>query len=113
MEVQFTVPNLIKDGVEFTKSFTCNYEGDLPVEKTGIFAMNDYELTSDDNSINIIYEAIKADGTRDTLTDVIMAFANFEFSYAEGFLGTDIYEIGKDTIEIDFFEDWITGSILL
>ena len=111
VQVNFTIPQLSKNGEVFSKDFTVVYDGMVPIEKTGIYTINDYELTSDDNNITILYEAIKADGVRDTLSQVIMAFANFEFSYAEGFLGTDIYEIGVDTIPIDFFQDWITGDI--
>lgn len=111
VDVKFTIPQLYKDGQPFTKTFSVDYDGSVPIEKTGAFSIVNHDLISPDNTISIIYEAIKADGQRDTLTDVIMAFANFEVLYAEGFLGTDIYEIGMDTIKIDFFEDWITGDI--
>jgi len=40
-----------------------------------------------------------------------MAAVNFTFSYAEGFLGTDLYELERDTIEIDFFDKWVQGNI--
>ena len=34
-----------------------------------------------------------------------------KFSYAEGYLGNQLYEGGRDTIDIDFFDNWIRGDV--
>lgn len=109
--VKLTIPNLVKNGQPFVKTWNVDYTNNTPVSTQGLWSLADYILTPDMNDLNFVYEAIKADGTRDTLSNVNIGFLNVEYAYVEGFLGNDIYKVGQDTIEIDFFENWTRGEV--
>ena len=111
MDIDFRVVNMTKDGEIFEKSLDADYDGNGPVENNGIFSLTDWELVGEDNQLCVVYEARHPDGTRDTLTDVIVGILNVEFDYVEGYLGTDLYELDLDTIEIDVFDNWVDGTV--
>ncbi|MEM8585477.1 MAG: hypothetical protein AAGF87_14455 [Bacteroidota bacterium] len=77
-----------------------------PIELAG------YLLLPENDSIYIesVYE--DADGNLyPPSTGSIITIDDFSFEYAEGFLDNLIYEGGRDTIEIDFFDSWIRGDV--
>ena len=108
-----TIPQLVKDGEVYTKSFEIEYEGELPVP--GGFLGEDIAghtlLSNGDTLITVRYEAYTDSGERVLMDDFFVVFTNLEYSYAEGFLGTDVYTVAADTIEIDFFNAWANGSV--
>ncbi|MBX2928189.1 MAG: hypothetical protein KF852_10170 [Saprospiraceae bacterium] len=87
--------------------------GDLPFSTNILFpaSVNGYTITSETDSIYIEYEAIRAGGISDTLANVLVSIQNLEFTYAEGYLGNFVHEGGRDTILIDFFDNWIRGDV--
>ena len=112
VEVTLTLPQITKDGQPLQANVSVEYDGEVPISKFGLKDLAGYRLTSTNNdSILVRYEAIRANGMRDTLSNVYVGFTGIQFSYIQGFLGQDIYGIDRDTIEIDFFENWIRGDI--
>ena len=73
--------------------------------------LKDYSLTAEEGSIYIEYEATRLDGEPGEVTNFFINLRELAFSYAEGYLGNVIFEGGRDTIAIDFFQDWIEGDI--
>ncbi|MCB0638725.1 MAG: hypothetical protein KDC54_18975, partial [Lewinella sp.] len=58
------------------------------------------------------YHAEATDGqTFDPPQNTVLLFQNLAFAYAEGYLGKERYVGGRDTIEIDFFDNWIQGDV--
>lgn len=111
-----TFPDVRKNGVPLAFQATLppfSGTGDPPFF-TNVLApasLEGYIITSDNDSIYIEYEAIRAGGISDTLTNVFVSIQNLEFTYAEGYLGNFIHEGGRDTILIDFFDNWIRGDV--
>ena len=65
-----------------------------------------------DDTVKIYYHAYRRNtGVRDTVELALARIDDFEFSYTEGFLGTGLYDVERDTIEIDFFENWTRGDV--
>ncbi len=87
--------------------------GDPPFSTNFFFPASaaGYTITSQADSIYIEYEAIRASGISDTLASVLVSIRDLEFTYAEGYLGNFIHEGGRDTIHIDFFDNWIRGDV--
>ena len=113
MDVKFIFPDFRhKDtGEVFEKSLNANYTGTVPVEQQGLFSIADYILEADNNELRVVYEAYRQDGTRVLLSDVFVGLTGLSFEYVEGYLGTDLYELDLDTIEIDVFDNWVDGNI--
>ncbi|MCU0347935.1 MAG: hypothetical protein MUC59_13425 [Saprospiraceae bacterium] len=72
-----------------------------------------YELRPVNDEIHISYVALKANG--DTLhlapNEVALNNTNVKFSYIEGYLGNFKNKGVRDSINIEFFENWIQGDV--
>ncbi|MCB0558956.1 MAG: hypothetical protein H6573_06850 [Lewinellaceae bacterium] len=112
-----TLPQVTKNGVPL--SFTANLpgysgSGQLPVYSNLFFPfqLEGYEASPDPvtDSVYVEYELLRSNGQPDT-AQVAITFRDLSFSYMEGFLGVQRHEGGRDTIIIDFFDNWVTGDI--
>lgn len=115
--ITLVLPTVTLDGVPFTVT------GDLPAwSGEGVppallnldnpTDMTGYDLTLENDSIYIEVTTVDADGnTYEPGAGSVLQFEDFAFSYAEGYLGNVDYEGGRDTIEIDFFDNWIQGDV--
>lgn len=71
-----------------------------------------YTLLPDNDSIYIETVLTDADGNMlDPSPGSAIVITDFTFEYVEGYLDNLIYEGGRDTIEIDFFDNWIRGDV--
>ena len=74
-----------------------------------------YSLIPQDGKLFAQYEAFDVNGDPVIFVDgeglLVLNIANFGFSYVEGFLGYRIHDGERDTIAIEFFENWIDGEV--
>ncbi|HMQ63591.1 MAG TPA: hypothetical protein PKE06_23105 [Flavilitoribacter sp.] len=116
VSVTITLPQVTKDGVPM--SFHVNVpaysgSGNQPIGTNFLIpaSLADYRIVPDQDSVYIEYEALTSSGASVNLSNFLVRIENLSFYYAEGYLGNQLYEGGRDTIEIDFFEKWIKGDI--
>lgn len=117
VEFTITLPQVTKDGVPLSLSGSLpaySGSGNLPT-LTNFFnpySLEGYEAVPDPvtDSVYVEYELIRASGQPDTAL-LAITFRDLVFSYMEGFLGIQRHEGGRDTIIIDFFDNWVTGDI--
>ena len=113
------LPQVFKNGIPFEIDavFDSPFTGGFPdvgEELPGVAVqMEGHELIPDDGKITVEYVAITEGGTGDTIIlDVVsLVSPNIYFSYFEGYLGNEVFNGGRDTIEIDFFENWTQGDV--
>jgi len=119
VDVTWTIPQLTKNGEVFRRQRTLDSVGnafgaiwstelnDFPVDLT------DFELQGQDDSLKIIYEAYReSDGERIEFNDDPLIFIeDLKFAYVEGFWGSEVLDLERDTIEIEFFETWVDGDV--
>lgn len=119
-EVSFTItlPQVTKNGNPLSfQAELPGYDGTgtLPTYTTAFLPadLSGYEVRPDaaTDSVYIEYELIRSDGLADTIAFGAITFLDLKFSYMEGFLGIQTHEGGRDTIEIDFFDNWVQGDI--
>lgn len=117
MNVTIRFPQMRRNDVplELTTSIPgYSGSGNLPTA-TNLFSprsLADYHLTTENDSIYIEYEATRiGSGDPGNLTNFFIRLQDLAFFYAEGYLGELVFEGGRDTIGIDFFESWIDGEI--
>lgn len=114
--VTMTLPEVTKDGAPLTILTTIPaYSGTGSPPQTGNlfdpFQLAGYRLTPSNDSIYINYEALDPDGVSVALGASGILIQDIAFSYAEGYLGNTLYEGGRDTIIIDFFDNWVRGDV--
>ena len=118
-ELTVTLPNIVLDGepFKFTKTYTTTFDdgNDFISIGSGPFDMTGYKIIPTDDTIKIHYHAHRLDYNQTPYFDTLSIFAvtidDFQTSYVEGYLGSDIYELEPDTIVIDFFENWTRGDV--
>ncbi|MCB0570101.1 MAG: hypothetical protein KDC66_10075 [Phaeodactylibacter sp.] len=116
---EITMPQLTKDGqpLSFTASLPgYSGTGTPPTYLLSLASPTDlagYEVIPDPvtDSIYVEYELTRSNGQPDTASLVGIAFDSLRFSYMEGYLGVQEHKGGRDTIVIDFFDNWVRGDI--
>ena len=109
VDLKVSIPQLSKDGVYFEKTTVLDPDESF---STGIGSLDGYEIQSSTDSVTFYYEAyLRTTGERVKLTSPLGALLNVEFSYIEGYWGTDTLDLERDTIEIEFFEKWSQGEV--
>ena len=113
VSVTLKFPKLTKDGVSFETTLPGAYGGSTPVAGiSGQLNLTGYELDVENDSVEVRYQAFRqTSGFNDTVSAVFVIFNDVQSSYVEGFLGSDLYEFERDTIFIDFFENWTRGEV--
>lgn len=100
LSFQFNMPAW--DGVDEEYPLASNLIAPASLEGYRIVPVND--------SIFIEYEALLPGGDNVEIPAGII-LEDIEIGYAEGYLGNQLHEGGRDTIEIDFFENYLQGNI--
>ncbi|MFK7937548.1 MAG: hypothetical protein AB8G22_28790, partial [Saprospiraceae bacterium] len=115
LEVEVRIVGLSKDGEPYQQDHTvpAAENGELATPSPSLVELDlaGYELAAQQDSIYLEYDALRPDGSIDTLVNFIMTLKDLQFSYAEGFLGQQDYDTDRDTIAIDFFENWQDGRV--
>ncbi|NRA51115.1 MAG: hypothetical protein HRU12_18460, partial [Phaeodactylibacter sp.] len=116
--VTLTFPDLYKDGepLQLTGSAEA-YDGEGSLSPySNLF--NPFDLAGTEiitaegtDSIYVEYELVTASGQEDTIAFGGITLSDLSFSYMEGYFGTEVQAGGRDTIIIDFFDDWVKGDI--
>jgi len=74
-----------------------------------------YSLVPEDGKLNVLYEAFDENGDEVTFGEdgyaMVITLEDFFFTYIEGYLGYRVHDGERDTISIDFFENWIQGEV--
>ncbi|MFT6320738.1 MAG: hypothetical protein ACJAT4_001666 [Granulosicoccus sp.] len=113
VDVTLRVPELTKNGVVFEEQRLMDSVGTPGSQWLFFVPLKDYDLTTNDDQITIIYEAYReSDGERIVFpNDHGVGILDLEFSYAEGYWGQELLDLERDTIEIEFFENWVQGDV--
>lgn len=116
LNVTITFPEVTKNGQPLVINqiiFPYSGSGSLPTA-TNLFSplsLSGYTINAPNDTAYIEYKAVSDAGIPDTLTNFVVQFKDLSFTYAEGYLGSSIFEGGRDTLYIDFFETWKKGKV--
>ncbi|MEO1515934.1 MAG: hypothetical protein AAFV95_13010 [Bacteroidota bacterium] len=108
-----TIPNLVsEDGMPFSETRDYDWSGAPLNFAESPIDLSNYSVRPDQDSIYVRYNLYrKQTGQRDTVAGMIIIIRDLVASYMEGYLGDDIYEMERDTIDIDFFDNWTRGDV--
>lgn len=87
--------------------------GDKPILTNLFFpaSLADFQIIPVNDTVYIDYEALDPQGNPVDLNTIVIRIQDLDFYYVEGYLGNQIYEGGRDTIVIDFFDQWTQGDV--
>ena len=109
VDVTVTIPELTKNGVPVMlhKLMNANSEWIQPLP------LKDHILETNNDDFSVIYQAYRqSDGERIEFSETPgLGINGLQFSYAEGFWGQELLDLERDTIEIEFFENWVQGEV--
>ncbi len=116
VSVNIRLPQVSRNGqpLQFSHSLPGYNGSGTPPRFTNILfpaSLKDYMIIAENDSIFIEYDAIRSDGAPDTLSSFVLRIQDLSFGYAEGYLGSQVYQGDRDTLEIDFFDNWVRGDI--
>lgn len=116
ISLKMTIPQLLKNGQPY--SFTTDIAGysgsgarPSATNQLSPASLVGYSFIPKNDTVYIEYEAKTPAGTSVNAGLFFLRITNLKFSYAEGFFGSLLYEGGRDTVKIDFFENYIKGDI--
>jgi hypothetical protein len=115
--VTLSLPDATLNGVAFSVSANLpaySGMGDVPTFSNPDDPINlkDYVLTIPNDSLYFEYDIIDDMGNELAPSPgAIVAITNLRFSYMEGYLGQAVYPGGRDTVEVDFFDNYLEGDI--
>lgn len=105
----FTLPNVTNpEGKVF--SDTVNVPAGVTSYRSPEFDLSSYTVRPEEDSLYVHYEVIKFNGTKDTIGGLAIIIRDFVASYIEGYMGNEIYEMERDTIEMGFLGDEWRGD---
>ena len=110
--IKITIDNIITDNGE---PYVFYNEHDGPVDfNSEVLSFAGDTLRPTNDSIFIHYECILKSNGQFVEPDFIgVSIFDFEASYVEGFLGQETFNVDRDTIEIDFFKETLTGDVFI
>ncbi|MEO0779499.1 MAG: hypothetical protein AAFW73_02220 [Bacteroidota bacterium] len=105
-------PNLITPNGEVYEYNYFHDDPNFPLFVHPQVDLTGYTLVPTRDSLFIEYHVLlESSGTRVRLDTIGLTLVDFTASYVEGYMGQEIYEIPRDTITIDFFENWTFGDV--
>jgi len=108
--VKVTFPSVKDDQGNPFSHTTTDHLGPLYISPSPI-NLAGYRFSAINDTLYVKYEAWKQDGSKLKVNNFFLVVEDFTASYVEGYLGQDIYELDRDTIEIDFFKNWTRGDV--
>ncbi|MEO0042089.1 MAG: hypothetical protein RL329_1537 [Bacteroidota bacterium] len=117
LDITIYAPQLKKNGQAFSRTFTAYPNS--PIPSLNRYDISGYNLVAQNDSIFLIYDARKRSNNErvviplntSTGRGIAIQLNNLVFSYAEGWLGQSPFQTDRDTIDIDFFDNWKIGEV--
>lgn len=97
-----------------TTNAICTYNANISALGTisDAISLDGWNLSPNETGqIEVRYVALLPNGNRVRFDDFSMSFNHFQASYLQGYLGLSNFNIPRDTINIDFFKQWVSGGI--
>ncbi|RMG81710.1 MAG: hypothetical protein D6714_12505 [Bacteroidetes bacterium] len=116
-EITFEFPEAFKDGqtLQLHRVFNVPQNLVLPVQVPPV-ELEGFDLIPENGELHVRYEAYDENGDRIKFDfaegdQVFIEMKDLGFSYIEGYLGNHIHPGERDTINIEFLENWIAGEV--
>ena len=113
LDLLLEFPDVQQNGQPLQLTGEILYTGTLPVVvNLDPVSLAGYEITLTSLEFKARYVATrKSNGSRVTLPNVTFLISGITFSYLEGYFGYEVFDIRRDTIQMDIFDNIIQGNL--
>lgn len=117
VSITLTIPNATRDGQPFILSSNLpaySGSGDPPTFSNpgAPIDLNGYSMEIPNDSLFFEYTMIDDQGNElNPSPGTTVVITNLKFSFMRGYLGKELYPGGRDTISVDFFDNYLEGEI--
>ncbi|MEY4903893.1 MAG: hypothetical protein RLZZ292_1708 [Bacteroidota bacterium] len=114
VKVMLHIPDLTKNNVEFRDTVDAFYIPGLTQGATflgRIIDITGYKLNLQADTIIVKYDARNAKGERLKLNLLGGTLDNLQFSYLEGYMQNQVFNVDRQQIDIGLFDEFVNGSI--
>ena len=106
-------PEVFKEGQVFEQQFEMKYEGTTPqILNTERISLDGWTIETETNQILVYYEAKLSDGTKIKFDEASVNIDILAFSFMQGFLGKQVYDLEGDIVPVGIFNKWKSGELL-
>ncbi len=77
------------------------------------FPLDNIVLRPVNNKIGLHYQALTAAQQSIPMSSVFFIYDQIDFKYIEGFIGQNIYDLRKDSIEFDLYDGFVQGGLYI
>ncbi|MEL6867002.1 MAG: hypothetical protein AAFP19_21435 [Bacteroidota bacterium] len=109
LNLTISIPQLTKNGQIFQVQRYIDYQGSIPVSvQIDPVSIEGYALDMPEGTVNVHYSATRTASGEAVKFDYIGGEAdNWAFSDMIGYWTTERYEIKKDSIELEIYDEWV------
>ncbi|MEO5583795.1 MAG: hypothetical protein ABIR66_13985 [Saprospiraceae bacterium] len=114
VQLKMWVPEMKLNNQIIRLNINIPYNGNVPV--SGIsdkFPFDDIVMIPVDNKIGLHYQAMNANNEIFKMSSIFFLYDQIDFKYIEGFIGQNVYDLQKDSIDIDLYDSFVQGSIYI
>lgn len=106
------VPEMSLNNQYININLNVPYNGTLPVfGSSDKFSFENILMIPVNNRIGLHYQATTANQESFKMSGMFFVYDQIDFKYIEGFIGQNVYDLQKDSIEIDLYDGFVKGSI--
>ena len=112
--VELRFPQVTRNGEVVGTTVLIPFDGEVPSSTPQPLPSIDIagtRIVPLDGKLLVEHTATLPDGEVIELDQFVLQIQDFKFFYAEGYLGSEPYDAARDTIPIEFFENWTRGNI--
>lgn len=106
------VPEMTINGQILSHQLTIPYGGQSPTfGSTAHFPLDNILMVPVNNKISLHYRSTTLDNQPINMTSMFFFYDQIDFKYIEGFIGQNVYDLKKDSIEFDLYKSFAQGGL--
>lgn len=114
VQLQFWLPEMQLNNKPLNQVLNIPYSGSVPVTGSSPkTSLEDIVMMPVNNKIGLHYQARTLDQVLFKMNSLFFYYDQLDFKYIEGYIGQNVYDLKKDSLEIDLYDGFSQGGIYI